>query len=260
MKIKKIKAGDFTSLASNYSQHRPDYSITVLKALCGLINKAPKEINYADIGAGTGIWTRMVHETGINSIIAIEPNKEMRSFGEIDSQGTSICWLDGSAEKTGLKSSSLDWVTMASSFHWSNFNQATLEFNRILKRGGWFTALWNPRLIKKSPLLTDIENHIYELDSNIKRYSSGLSGITKNLTENLYSTGFFDDVVYLEGRHKIMMEPDSYLGIWQSVNDVRVQLGEEKFSRFLAYVEKQIKKVQIIETTYITRAWSARRN
>ena len=39
-----MKAGDFTNLASDYSQHRPDYCFSVLKALYGLLEKTPEEI------------------------------------------------------------------------------------------------------------------------------------------------------------------------------------------------------------------------
>ena len=57
----------------------------------------------------------------------------------------------------------------------------------------------------------------------------------------------------------IKMSPARYLGAWRSVNDLRVQLGGEKFDSFLAFVECQIKDLEAIEATYLTRAWSARR-
>ena len=65
--------------------------------------------------------------------------------------------------------------------------------------------------------------------------------------------------MYLEGRHVIEMTPDRYLGAWRSVNDLRVQLGQEKFQIFLSYVEDRISNLKAIEATYLTRAWSTRR-
>ena len=50
-----------------------------------------------------------------------------------------------------------------------------------------------------------------------------------------------------------------WLGVWRSVNDLRVQLGPDLFSQFLRYVERKIDGLSSIETTYLTRAWSARR-
>ena len=89
--------------------------------------------------------------------------------------------------------------------------------------------------------------------------SSGRSGITETLSERLWASSYFDDVVYLEGRHVIEMTPERYLGAWRSVNDLQVQLGTENFLSFLNFVEERISGLTIIEATYLTRAWSARR-
>lgn len=254
-----LKAGDFTGLASDYSQHRPDYCPSVVHALLGLLGKPVAEVDFVDVGAGTGIWTRMVQAAGVRSATAVEPNDEMRQNGMSDSRHTDIRWLSGSAEATGLADSSADWLTMASSFHWANFGTATSEFHRVLRAGGRFTALWNPRLIEVNPLLVEIEAHLDTLRPDIKRVSSGRSGITENLVEQLLGSPCFEDVVYVEGRHVIEMTPDRYLGAWRSVNDLRVQLGPEKFDAFLTFVERRIEGLPAIEATYLTRAWSALR-
>jgi ubiquinone/menaquinone biosynthesis C-methylase UbiE len=254
-----LKAGDFTGLAKDYSQHRPDYCPSVLNALLGLLQKSTAEVDFVDVGAGTGIWTRLVHGKGVKTATAVEPNDDMRANGLADSAGTSIRWLAGGAEQTGLPEGCCDWLTMASSFHWADFDTATQEFHRLLRAGGSFTALWNPRLIEVNPLLVEIEAHLDTLRPNIKRVSSGRSGITETLTEQLWSSPYFTDVVYLEGRHVIAMNPERYIGAWRSVNDLRVQLGPEKFEAFLAFVEQRIIGLDVIEATYLTRAWSARR-
>jgi SAM-dependent methyltransferase len=254
-----LKPGDFTGLASDYSQHRPDYCPSVLSALLGLLSKPTAEVEFVDVGAGTGIWTRMVHNAGVRSVIAVEPNEDMRNNGIVDSQRESIRWLAGSAEVTGLPSGSADWLSMASSFHWAQFDTSTQEFHRVLRPGGRFTALWNPRLLEVNPLLVEIESHIYTLRPDMKRVSSGRSGITQTLTEQLWASPWFEDVVYLEGRHVIEMTPERYLGAWRSVNDLRVQLGPEEFDSFLSFVGKRISGLSTIEATYVTRAWSARR-
>ena len=51
----KLKAGDFTTLANDYSKNRTDYSPTVLKTLLGLLSKPVSKIDFVDVGAGTGI-------------------------------------------------------------------------------------------------------------------------------------------------------------------------------------------------------------
>lgn len=254
-----LKSGDFSGLATDYSQHRPDYCPSVLKALLGLFNKPVAEIDFADIGAGTGIWTRMVVDAGIKSATAVEPNNDMRNNGASDSLQTSITWLSGSAETTGLADNSIDWLSMASSFHWADFKASTKEFHRVLRPNGRFTALWNPRLIEVNPLLVEIEAYLDTLRPNIQRVSSGRSGITKILTDELWGSPYFEDVVYLEGQHIIEMTPERYLGAWRSVNDLRVQLGPKNFNNFLIFVENKIASLSTIKATYLTRAWSARR-
>jgi len=256
---KLLCAGDFTGLANDYSQNRPNYCSSVLQALLGLFDKKTNEIDFVDVGAGTGIWTRMVHDAGVRSITAVEPNADMRAIGIADCLNTSVRWSAGSAEATGLPEGSADWLSMASSFHWANFDSATREFHRVLRPSGRFTALWNPRLIEVNILLVEIEAYLETLRPNIKRISSGRSGITETLNEKLWASQYFEDVVYLEGRHVIEMTPSRYLGVWRSVNDLRVQLGPDKFNSFLNFVERQIDGLEVIKATYWTRAWSARR-
>ena len=254
-----LKLGEFTGLAEDYSRHRPDYCPSVLKALLGLIDVPIADIDFADVGAGTGIWTRMVKAAGVRSVVAVEPHDDMRKAGAGDSNNADIGWLAGCAENTGLPPASCDWLTMASSFHWADFNQATKEFHRVLRPGGRFTALWNPRLIEVNPLFVEIEERARQLRPEMKRVSSGRSGITETLSEQLWASPYFEDVVYLEGRHVIKMSPERYIGAWRSVNDLRVQLGAEKFNEFLAFVEHRVGNLREIEATYLTRAWSARR-
>lgn len=254
-----LKAGDFTNLAEDYTKSRPGYSQSVLVALLSLCGKRSCSVDFVDVGAGTGIWTRMVADYGVNTVTAVEPNDAMRSFGIDSSRGCDIEWIKGTAETTTLSDQSADLVTMASSFHWADFDKATAEFHRVLRPEGRFAALWNPRLIEVNPLLVEIEAHLDTLRSGIKRVSSGRSGITETLTESLWQSPFFDDVVYIEGRHTVQMSKERYLGAWRSVNDLQVQLGEENFAKFLDYVQQRIDGLDYIEATYLTRAWSARR-
>ena len=207
----------------------------------------------------TGIWTRMVCDRNVKSSVAIEPNNDMREFGEADSTKFSIKWMSGSGENTGLDQNSADLVTMASSFHWTDFDKSTAEFNRILRPGGVFAALWNPRLVEANPLLLDIENRLEKIKGKpIERVSSGRSGIAANLSEKLRNSSYFSDVIYVEGRHVQYFTKEQYIGVWRSVNDLQANLGAEKFELFMDYVQSKISDAQTIEATYVTRGWLAR--
>jgi ubiquinone/menaquinone biosynthesis C-methylase UbiE len=258
-----MKHGDFTGLAGDYARFRPGYAPQIATAILGYVGRSLRrdaaEIDAADIGAGTGIWTRMLAAHGLGSIVAVEPNDEMRRQGIETSRGTDIFWHKGSAEATGLPDGSVDLVSMASSFHWADFDKACDEFHRILRPRGIFTALWNPRFIKANPLLVEIEAEVARLKPGIRRVSSGRSGITEELTELLSAKPQFAEVLYLEGRHSLHQTPEQYIGAWRSVNDLQVQLGPDLFGKFLDFAEKRLAGLTSIEATYVTRAWAARR-
>jgi SAM-dependent methyltransferase len=254
-----MKHGDFTGLACDYARFRPGYAPYVATAILSYTGREAATIDAADIGAGTGIWTRMLADRGLRSVVAVEPNDDMRAQGIEGSQGTDIVWRKGSAEATGLRDGSVDLVSMASSLHWADFDKACDEFHRILRPEGVFVALWNSRLIEGNPLLVEIEAQIKQLKPDVRRISSGRSGIGERLTDMLSAKPQFADVLYLEGRHCVRQTPEQYIGAWRSVNDLQVQLGPELFGQFLDFAEKRTAGPTAIETTYATRAWAARR-
>ena len=152
-----MKHGDFTGLAGDYAKFRPGYAPQVATAILGFIGKDPAKVDAADVGAGTGIWTRILAARGLHSVTAVEPNDDMRGQGVETSKTTGISWKKGSAEATGLADGSVDLLTMASSFHWADFDKACAEFHRALRPNGVFVALWNPRYIEANPLLVEID-------------------------------------------------------------------------------------------------------
>ena len=254
-----MKHGDFTGLAGDYAKFRPGYAPQVATAILGFLGKDPAKVDAADVGAGTGIWSRILAGRGLHSVTAVELNDDMRCQGVETSKTTGISWKKGTAEATGLADGSVDLLTMASSFHWADFDKACAEFHRALRPNGVFVALWNPRYIEANPLLVEIEAEIGKLKPDIKRVSSGRSGLTERLTDMLSNKPLFTDVLYLEGRHTSKQTPAQYLGAWRSVNDLQVQLGPQLFQKFLDYVAERTTGLPSIDTTYLTRAWAARR-
>lgn len=254
-----ITHGDFSGLAKKYSQSRPGYSEQVLTKILAKLNIPIDELCIADIGAGTGIWTRMLATRSPAEIYAIEPNADMRTVGIRDSANISIKWKTGYAENTGLPSQAFDCVTMASSFHWTDFEKAIKEFYRILKPNGAFVALWNPRDMKQNPLLQRIENYLFELKPDLKRVSSGSSAFVEKLAGKLDNTTIFGKVEYFEDTDIKKMTPAQYIEIWRSTNDIPHQLGEKKFEEFLKFAESSLNNVDKLDITYLTRAWMVKK-
>jgi ubiquinone/menaquinone biosynthesis C-methylase UbiE len=253
-----FKHGDFTDLAVDYSKYREGYAPSVRDALIGLVGRPAGSLDAVDVGAGTGIWTRTLADGGFRSVTAVEPNDNMRAAGTTDSAAYAISWRAGRGERTGLESESADLVSMASSFHWVDFAAGTEEFRRLLRPGGWFTALYNPRLIDVNPVLVDIEAELNRLMGDKKRVTSAHPQMIKELTDRFAAHPQFDDVVVIEGRHTVEQSVSHYLGIWRSVNDVRVQLGDAAFDGFLDFIQKRLAGADKLDVTYLTRAVAAR--
>ena len=253
-----MKKGDFSNLASNYLKYRPSYNKEIVETIVNYAKKNSKNILAADVGAGTGIFTKCLIEAGIKDVVAVEPNEDMRNTG-IENLGKKIQFFRGSGENTTLVSNKYDLVTMASSFHWPNTQDTLLEFNRILNSNGVFAALWNPRLTDRSDSENEVQNLLSTKYYVGSRVSSGLSGITNHLRDILSKSKIFRSVTYFDAINVVKRSHEEYIGAWRSVNDIQAQLGKEKFSQFLSDVEEIINKRSYVEVHYLTRAWVAQK-
>lgn len=253
-----MELGDFTKLAKEYI-NRTGYSQNVLSVLKNHIEACNGKImRIADVGAGTGKLTADLCDLGLCGY-AVEPNDAMREEGmKLFSGISSFRWSKGTAENTGLPDASVDWVLMGSSFHWTDAPVALKEFHRILKPGGFFTAIWNPRNIASSPFHTDIEETIQKMAPNLKRVSSGSRANMKDMEKKLLSTPYFSDVFLVEGPHEAIMTRERYMGAWRSVNDIRAQAGEELFEQILQMIERKIDGLEEIVVPYLSRAFTVR--
>src|SRR5262245_13861892 len=123
--------GRFSDRASDYVKYRPTYPAAAIDAVLEGLGPAGTLVA-ADVGAGTGISSRLLAERGVR-VIAVEPNRVMRDAAEPHEL---VEWRDGRAEGTGLESSSLDLVLCAQSFHWFEPAAALGELARVLRPGG----------------------------------------------------------------------------------------------------------------------------
>ena len=134
----------FSSRVGNYTRFRPSYPpeiIKILKQECGIT----AESVVADIGFGTGIFTRLLLKNG-NRVYGVEPNDSMRRAGEeYLSAYTRFSSASGTAENTTLADHSVDVITAAQAAHWFDRDKAVAEFRRILKAGGYLVLIWNDR-------------------------------------------------------------------------------------------------------------------
>jgi SAM-dependent methyltransferase len=137
----------FADRASDYALFRPSYPAAAIDAvLAGMPTEPP--LVAADIGAGTGISSRLLAERGVR-VFAVEPNAAMRDSAE---PHQSVTFIDGTAEATGLEGASVDLVICAQAFHWFKPAAALAEFRRIAKPRGRFAFLINERDNADAPM------------------------------------------------------------------------------------------------------------
>lgn len=128
------KALEYDRFRERYS---PGFVLPILRTMCGL---TPEWI-VADVGAGTGMLSDVFLANG-NRILAVEPNPEMRELCQrIHQNEHRLMASDGTAEATGLASSSIDLVTAGRAMHWFERDKAFGEFRRILKPDGWVAII-----------------------------------------------------------------------------------------------------------------------
>ncbi|MCL2872792.1 MAG: class I SAM-dependent methyltransferase [Betaproteobacteria bacterium] len=146
----------FSDRVANYVRYRPGYPaelVTFLHETCGV----PVRAKIADIGAGTGISSKLLLDAG-HPVIAVEPNDAMRQAADQ--------WLSGypnyssvaaPAEQTTLPDASVDLVAAAQAFHWFDREKVRGEFARILRPDGLVALFWNIRLLDGSDFLRGYE-------------------------------------------------------------------------------------------------------
>ncbi|MDH3763340.1 MAG: class I SAM-dependent methyltransferase [Gammaproteobacteria bacterium] len=135
----------FSDRVANYIRYRPGYPSALVSALVA----ASANPVVADVGSGTGIFTRLLLQRGLR-VFGIEPNANMRQAGEeYLAEYSNFVSIDGGAEDTGLVDSSIDLITAAQAFHWFHNEQARIEFARILKPDGRLALIWNKRRMEQ---------------------------------------------------------------------------------------------------------------
>lgn len=178
----------FSNRVDNYTKYRPGYPPGVLDLLRtdgGLNNRSV----VADIGSGTGIFTKLLLDEGY-TVYAVEPNDAMRLAAD-ESLGANKKYhsVSGTAEATTLKDHTVDMVVCAQAFHWFDAHRTKAEFARILKPGGKVALIWNNRQVEVDEFAINYELLLQQQASDYKRVNH------QNLTGADFSA-FFKDGKY----------------------------------------------------------------
>ena len=219
----------FTGKADVYAKARPGYAPELIERLAAWAELSPASV-VADIGAGTGIFSAQMAETGAR-IIAVEPNEEMRAEAEKRfADNPSISVMAGTAEHTGVEAASIDLVTAAQAFHWFDTEAFRSECLHILRRDARVALVWNNR-VADAPVNQACEQTFRELCPRFKGFSGGVRMDDPSIGEffcGRYGAWRFDnDLAY---------DRDSFIARCLS-GSYAPKEGEDSYSAFISAVE-----------------------
>ncbi len=175
----------FSDRVGDYVRYRPDYPLAIIDWL-----QQEQGVNLswqvADIGAGTGISSKMFLDAGFR-VTAVEPNAPMRAAAEQWLGGhDGFDAVDGVADATTLADASVDLVTVAQAFHWFDEDAARREFARILRPQGLVAIWWNSRRLVGTPFLEGYE-------ALLQRYGTDYNRVAERYADDAHMQHWFGD-------------------------------------------------------------------
>jgi SAM-dependent methyltransferase len=208
----------FSGRAADYANYRPSYpKEAIARILEGLDSSS--QLLAADIGAGTGIASRLLANQGVR-VFAIEPNDEMRQAA---SPHPLVEFRKGTAENTTLPTGSVDLVASFQAFHWFSPTPTLTEFRRILKPTGRLALIWND--LDRNDELTASYSHLVDTVTTQKR----LKPLSKSANSLLESPDF-DNVVSYEFAYRHELNLSQFVGHARSVSFIPYEeFAQQKF-------------------------------
>lgn len=134
------RAHSFNSAAAQYAANRPSYPTALFDALEDMAGRPLAGARVADIGAGTGIATALLHARGAD-VVAVEPGDGMAT--QFRRALPDVPIVRGDGNHLPLATASLDFLTYAQSWHWTDPARSVPEALRVLRPGGALALWWN---------------------------------------------------------------------------------------------------------------------
>lgn len=203
----------FSGKADLYEKSRPSYAQEAIDLVKRVV---PEGGRIADIGAGTGIFTRQLVAAGFE-VCAVEPNADMHA--RLANCGAEV--VCASAENTGLPENAFSLVTAAQAFHWFDGAKFREECRRILIDGGKVLLLWNNE-DKSAPIISDIS----EICSSFYTQNKPRGEFRNELSEE----GFFAEYTIYEFRNDLILDKEHFIANRMSRSHAP-QRGDSNYSK-----------------------------
>jgi SAM-dependent methyltransferase len=197
----------FGSEASSYADLRPGYPPEAARWILDGAELAVREV--ADVGAGTGAFTRVLVDLGL-AVTAYEPDPGM--LAELAVRVPDVPRAVAQAESLPLEDWTVDAVTVAQAWHWFDKTAAGHEFVRVVRPGGVIGLLWNVRddRVPWMGLMSDI------VDSEDSMRASRVDALAE-------IRAIHPDVEQADFSHVVAMSPDDIVRLASTFSYVRLR-------------------------------------
>ncbi|MGW7169788.1 class I SAM-dependent methyltransferase [Streptomyces sp. NPDC054884] len=134
------RARSFDAAAAQYAANRPSYPNALFDAIEDLAGRPLAGARTVDVGAGTGLSTARLHARGAD-VLAVEPGDGMAAQLRLVLPDVPVVRGDGN--RLPLADASVDFLTYAQSWHWTDPVRSVPEALRVLRPGGALALWWN---------------------------------------------------------------------------------------------------------------------
>ena len=220
----------FSKHAEYYAKYRPGYPPEVLAILHREIGFDQRYV-VADVGAGTGILTKVFLDNG-NKVFAVEPNDDMRSYAERDLAAfKNFVSVRGTAERTTLAARSIDLIAVGQALHWFDPVRAAKEFSRISKPGGRLCVIHNVRTMD-APFMRAYRG----LVKRNERHMADAPGVNEGYMSRFFRSGRFSK---FSAPNEQVLDYEGLLGRFASASYMPTPEDGERYAKF----EKAVRKL-----------------
>ncbi|MBK3581881.1 class I SAM-dependent methyltransferase, partial [Streptomyces sp. MBT65] len=201
----------------------------------------------ADVGAGTGIATALLHARGAD-VIAIEPGDGMAT--QFRRTLPDVPLVRGSGDALPLTDNCADFLTYAQAWHWTNPAESVPEALRVLRPGGALALWWNTSAVDV-PWIAEQAERIrihFGIDPVVEQNGSGLRTALADPTGKL-------DFTHRRVRWSRHIPIDTHLANISSHSVFLVQdeqttntfLTEERHHLLTAFPDATVKETYVVE-------------